>query len=148
MELTHWCPINYYCTRTIATCNTLLFFNFKILAPADPIQGLLEQPDRQVTARRFGLPFPAYGTALDVPIDIFLIPFQADTLVGKVVKQGRKGFTAIFEFRLQRQQAESQVCQAKFWAELTQTILETGAPYPHCQTAASPRSISTFESNL
>ena len=83
-----------------------------------------------------------------MPVDEFLIPFQPDALVGKVVEQGRKGFTTVLEFRLKRQQAERQVGQAKFGAELSQTILETGPPDPHGQTAAGTRSVGTFQADL
>ena len=94
------------------------------------------------------MPIPAQRTAFDVPIEVFLVPIQADVLVSKVVKQGRTGFTAILYFRLERQQAESQVCQAKFRTELTQTVIETGAPDLNGQTSASSRSISAFKANL
>jgi hypothetical protein len=101
-----------------------------------------------VAARRIGLPPPADRAALNIPVNRFLVPVQANTLVGKVVKQSRKGFTSIFKFRLERQQAESQVCQAKFRAKLAQTIFQTGAPDPHDQTTTGSRPVSLFKANL
>jgi hypothetical protein len=76
-----------------------------------------------MAARRIGVPLPTQRAALDMPVEEFLIPFKTDTLVGKIVKQRRKGFTPILKFRLERQQTERQIGQAKLGAELTQTIL-------------------------
>ncbi len=107
--LTDRSPANYYCARAIATSNTFLFFNFEVLSPADPKQGLLQQPYRQMTAWTLSMPLPAQWAALDMPKDVFLIPFQSDLLVGMVIEQSRKGFNTAFKFRLEREEAEGQI---------------------------------------
>lgn len=95
-----------------------------------------------------GLPLPAQWAALVIPDDVFLIPFQADLLVGIVIEHSSKCFNSGLEFRLKRQEAEGKIGQAKFGAELAQAILETSTADAQCQAAAGPGSVKAFEASL
>jgi hypothetical protein len=148
MVSTQWSTINLDCAGAIAARNTLLFFNFEEFASTDPKQGLLQQTHRQMATSAFGLPLPAQRTALDVPEQVFIIPFQADLLIGIFVEKGRKGFTARLKFRLQRQEPEGQIGQAKFRAELAQSIFETGTAYAQGQTTAGSGTVSALQASL
>jgi hypothetical protein len=101
-----------------------------------------------MTTWSLSLPLPAQWTALHEPVDVSLIPFQADFLVGIGIEQGRKGVGASFELSLERQQAESQIGQAQFGTKLAQTILETGTANAQSQTTASSRSVGAFKTSL
>jgi len=46
---------------------TLGLLDHEIVPATDPVERLLDQPDDQVTAGRFGLPAPADRAALDIP---------------------------------------------------------------------------------
>jgi hypothetical protein len=73
----------------------------KIFTPAHPVQGFLQESYCQMaawTARLFSLSFPAQWAAFNDPVDIFIIPVQANLLVGEIIEKRCKCLTSRFKF--------------------------------------------------